>query len=175
MDRADGLGRASADPEVILPVLGRYEVDFLVIGGVAVIVHGYPRNTFDLDILPAPGTENKVRLAGALRELDARAFDEEAREIPLDLSHPDGLAVGNLFLTTKAGAFDLVNGVRPDLKRYRALDSRSITVTMGDLSVKVIGRDDLIAMKREAGREQDLADIAALTEVERGGPSPASD
>ena len=163
----DPLGRRSAEPEVILPELARHHVDFLVIGGLAVIIHGNPRATFDVDILPSPDAANMRRLAGALADLDAHATDDRSRELPLDLSHPEGLALGNYFLETRAGALDLVNGPRPDLKRYRALASRAIEVELAGCAVKVIGRADLIAMKDEAGRDKDLRDIAALTEAER--------
>ena len=113
---------------MLLPTLARHEVEFFVIGGLAVIIHGNPRATFDVDILPSPDAANMRRLAAALADLDARATDDRSRELPLDLSHPEGLALGNYFLITRAGALDLVNGPRPDLKRYRTLAGRAIEV-----------------------------------------------
>lgn len=161
------LDRPPADFERILATLSRHGVDFIVAGGVAVVAHGVPRLTLDLDIIPAPGSANMGRLAAALGELNARAFDNRRRELPLDLSHPEGLALGNYFLLTDAGGLDLLNGPRPDLKRYRRLAARALTVPAAGSEVMVLGRDDLIAMKREAGRDKDLRDIAALTEAER--------
>ena len=165
----DSLGRPPADPDRLFATLVEHGVDFLVIGGVAVLAHGHPRLTFDLDILPNPSASNMRNLASALSELKAVAFDDRGRELPLDLTHPEGLALGNYFLKTDAGALDLFNGSRPDLKRYRRLEDASIQLTRKGTPIRVIGLDDLIAMKREAGREKDLADIAALTEVERSG------
>lgn len=167
MIEPDQLDRPPGQPEVILPSLVRHNVDFLIVGGIAVAVHGYPRATFDVDILPAPDAENMRRLAEVLSELEAGVFDDRGRRLPLDLSHPESLAVGNHFLLTSAGALDLLNGPRPDLKRYRALAARSLTVDLEGVRLRVIGRADLIAMKSEAGRDKDLRDIAALTEVER--------
>jgi hypothetical protein len=89
--------------------------------------------------------------------------------LDLDLSHPESLALGYYLLDTKLGALDLVNGQRPDLKRYRALEARALEVPFGDELIRVVSKDDLIRMKREAGRPKNLRDIAALTEVERGG------
>jgi len=166
---ADSLGRPPADPDRLLATLAGHGVEFLVVGGVAVVSHGHPRLTFDLDILPNPSADNMRNLAGALRELKAIAFDDRQRELPLDLTHPEGLAIGNYFLSTEAGALDLFNGPRPDLKRYKALESRSVEVIRKGTQFRVIGRADLLAMKQEAGREKDLADIAALTEIERAG------
>jgi hypothetical protein len=167
MIEPETLGRPAADLERILATLAGHEVDFIVVGGVAAVAHGVPRLTLDVDIVPAPGKANLGLLAAALTELRARAYDDRRRELPLDLSHPEGLALGNYFLLTDAGGLDLLNGPRPDLKRYRRLASRAISVRIAGFDVKVIGRDDLIAMKREAGRDKDLRDIAALTAAER--------
>jgi hypothetical protein len=163
----EGLNRPVADSPAILRALVDGEVEFLVAGGVAVQAHGYVRVTVDLDIIPEPSAPNMRRLAEVLQTLDAKAVDDRGRTLPMDLSHPESLAVGNYFLTTNAGALDVFNGPRPDLHRYRDLDARAIPVDFERTRFRVIGLDDLIRMKREAGRDKDLSDIAALTEVER--------
>ncbi|HSI80873.1 MAG TPA: hypothetical protein VK919_09505 [Solirubrobacterales bacterium] len=163
----DSRGRPPADPRAILAVLHTHLVDFLVVGGLAVIAHGYTRFTQDLDILPSPADANAARLAAALRELEAVAAGMRGERLPLDLTHPESLVVGNYFLITKHGAMDLFNGPRPDLLRYRRLDAAAVELEVLGTTIKVISKADLIAMKREAGRPKDLADIAALTEVER--------
>ena len=168
----DEYGRKPADQELILQALVKHGVSFLVLGGIAVYVHGYARLTREVDILADPTSANLHRLADALGELDASVISGPGQSVPLDLSHPESLAVGNYFLETKHGALDLVNGPRFDLKRYRALESRATEVTLAGHGIRVISKDDLIEMKREAGRPKDLADIAALTEVERGGRGP---
>jgi hypothetical protein len=162
-------GRQPADQELILEALLRHEVAFLVLGGIAVYVHGHARLTRDVDVLPDPSATNMQRLAAALADLEASVVSGPGRLAPLDVSHPESLAVGNYFLETKHGALDLVNGPRPDLKRYRELESRAVDVSLRGRTIQVISKDDLIAMTREVGRPKDLADIAALTEVERGG------
>jgi hypothetical protein len=166
-DPVDQLGRHQADHEEIIRILVEGGVDFLLAGGMAVQAHGYPRYTFDVDIIPRPDSRNLERLASVLREIGATAVDDRGNRLPLDLSHAESLAVGNYFLDTRLGAVDLFNGPRPDLKRYRRLDEAATEATLGELSVRIVGKDDLIAMKREAGRDKDLRDIAALTEAER--------
>jgi hypothetical protein len=166
-DAGDHLDRKPADPGPILTALNERAVDYLVIGGVAVIAYGYGRYTQDLDIIPSPDAGNMARLCEALAALDAVAFDADKRRVPLDLSRPESLALGNYFLETTYGAFDLLNGHRPDLKRYRRLEEAAVELKVGEQRVKVISKDDLIAMKLEAGRPKDLRDVAALTEVER--------
>lgn len=167
----DALGRAVADYRALIAALSAHGVRFLVAGGVAVIFQGYVRFTQDLDVIPSPEAKNMKRLADALRDLEAVAAAPHGKRMPLDLSHPESLAVGNYFLETKLGGLDLLNGQRPDLKRYRRLEEGALEVEIGKDIVKVLGKDDLIAMKREAGRPKDLRDIAALTEVERN-PAP---
>lgn len=108
-----------------------------------------------------------ARLADALRDLDASAIDDRGNLLELDVTHPASLALGNHFLVTRHGALDLFNGPRPDRKRYLRLDSSAIAVELDEFTIRVVGKDDLIAMKREAGREKDLDDIAALTDIER--------
>lgn len=166
---ADDLGRQPADPRQIVDALTEQRVDFLIVGGLAVIAHGHVRLTQDVDILPAPDAANMDRLAAALRELEAVAIGARGERIELDFSHPESLSVGDYFLETKHGAIDLVNGPLPDPLRYRRLETAAVEAAIGGDRVKVISKDDLIDMKREAGRPKDLADIAALTEVERGG------
>jgi hypothetical protein len=163
----DELGREPADPRPMLAALHGHGVDYLLVGGLAVIVRGYSRLTLDVDILPSPASSNMIRLAEALKDLRAVAIGAKRERLPLDLSHPESLAVGNYFLETKHGALDLVNGPRPDIKRYERLDRDASRLTVSGHDVKVISKSDLIAMKREAGRPKDLQDIAALTEVER--------
>ena len=151
----------------ILRALNDAGVQYLVAGGMAVQAHGYLRLTLDVDIIPRPDQVNMARLAEALDAMDAAAVDDRGNRLPLDLSHPEVLSLGTYFLTTRHGALDLFNGPRPDLKRYRRLDEAAIAATIEDVPLRVLGKDDLIAMKREAGRPKDLEDIAALTEAER--------
>lgn len=168
MPTTDQLGRQPADHQAILETLVAEGVLFLVAGGMAVQAHGYVRMTLDVDIIPRPDQRNMARLATALERMEAAAVDDRGTRLPLDLSHPESLAVGNYFLTTRFGALDLFNGPHRDLKRYSRLKEAAIEVKLPTVTFWVVGKEDLIAMKRVAGREKDLADIAALTEPERG-------
>jgi hypothetical protein len=71
----------TADPLALLGVLARHEVDFVVIGGVAVQAHGHLRTTRDVDVIAAPDADNARRLAAALRELDARNRGVDAEHL----------------------------------------------------------------------------------------------
>lgn len=162
------------DPSRILSVLGEHRVDFIVIGGVAVQAWGHQRTTRDLDLLVDPDPSNLRRLAQALKSLDTEVeADDPHDRLPLP-SDPRLLAKKtswNLF--TSAGGLDLwldtidLPGARG---RYGELAKRATRVELSSATIAVVGRDDLIAMKRAAARPRDLADIAALTRAELSDP-----
>lgn len=148
----------------LISTLAGHNVDYVVIGGFAAIAHGSPRATRDLDVVVAPDDHNLVRLAAALEALGAvrRLADGARRPVgPADLAT---IALGTtMHMTTSAGALDVVcrpAGAAP----FAELLDRAVRVALGDQSVLVAGLDDLIAMKRAAGRPLDLQDIADLTE-----------
>lgn len=135
-----------------------------MIGGFAAIAHGSPRATRDLDIMVAPENDNLVKLLAALVELSAvlRLNDGGTRLVgPADAA---SVALGTTLHTmTNAGALDVV-GRPAGAPPYADLRARAVNVAVADRGVRVAGLDDLIAMKRAAGRPLDLQDIADLTE-----------
>jgi hypothetical protein len=152
----------------LLLALIRAPVRFIVIGGIAVGVHGYVRATTDLDIVPDPDPTNLTRLARLLRELEAQhvgvgEFGPE--EFPFDPLDPEQLAQGaNFRLETTLGPLDImqwVAGIDSD-PAFTALEREAITVAFRNEQLLVCGLDHLRAMKRAAGRDQDLRDLAEL-------------
>ena len=160
MRRGRSRGR---DPRLIFEALARNRVDYVVIGGVAVIAHGHTRNTRDVDLMAAADRTNLERLAAALRELDARLSGVDAHLLDVDVQDAATLASGaNFTMETDAGGLDLFNEI-PGAAPYEDLRERALVIDLDGLTVRVAGRDDLIRIKRAAGRPQDLDDIAALT------------
>lgn len=156
----------------LLRRLTEAKVDFVVVGGVAVIVQAYPRFTKDLDISYALDQDNLNRLGEALVALEARlaTIDEDLPFVP------DGRTLRQtqiLTLTTTAGAIDLL--AKPDgCPDYETLRDHATRIDIDGTEVLVASIDDLIAMKRAAGRAQDLIDIEAL-EIARERARAASD
>ena len=137
------------EPDELLLALGEGDVRFIIIGGVAVGVHGYVRATTDLDIVPDPETWNLTRLAAVLRALRAEHVglgDFSADEFPYDPTDP----------------LQWVAGIDED-PAYSALAREAITVRFRDGEVRVCGLDHLRAMKQAAGRDQDLNDLRELS------------
>lgn len=149
-------------PDEIFKVLARNQVDFVVIGGIAVQGHGYIRSTYDVDVIVEPTALNMTRLSVALIELEAEL------RVPgtLRLTDPNQLRSVPLIPTvTRFGPLDVVHvqHVAGPPKSYEALRAAALVIALGDVDVPVAGLSDLIRMKGAAGREQDLADIEALT------------
>jgi hypothetical protein len=105
-DEAELVPPQQLDADAILRTLLDHEVEFVVIGGLAVAAHGFPRATKAIEIVPAPTPENRRRLYEALRGLDAEPLeigDFRADEVPVPFA-PEGLEEGgNWALRTSAG------------------------------------------------------------------------
>ena len=142
------------DPHELIAALSSAEVRFVVIGRFAVGAHGFPRATKDLDIVPDPSPQNLSRLASALPDLEAvnhGTDDLDPDKFPFDPLVPDQLAEGgNFLLMTRAARSTSCSGSRefPVTPRIRS----SLRSTLAGHAVLVCSRDDLIAMKRHAGR-----------------------
>jgi len=156
------------EPDDLLLTLTNAEVEFVVIGGVAVGVHGFARATKDLDIVPAPSEENMERLAHALSEMGAQHIgvgDFSPEEFPFNPTDPAQLAEGaNFRLETSHGPLDImqwVAGIDADLA-YSELAPKAVPVAFRNKEIRVCALDHLLAMKRAAGRPQDLADLRRL-------------
>lgn len=167
MDPKDRLPAEWPDLDVLgmLRQLVAGGLDFVVIGGVAVLLHGYPRSTRDLDIAFAYDDGNLEALGRVLVELEAklRGVDAELPFVP-DTRTLHGVEL--LTLQTSAGWLD-VQRRTPGVSSYEGLRRRAERVELDGVSVLVASPDDLIAMKRIAGRPVDQTDIAALEAIKR--------
>lgn len=127
-------------------------VEFLVVGAHALAAHGVPRATGDLDIWVRRSPENATRVLEALRAFGAPLHDLTAD----DLTRPDvvfqiGVVPSRVDIMTGISGVD-----------FEGAWTRRMPFRVETLSISCIGRADLIANKRAAGRPQDLADVARL-------------
>jgi hypothetical protein len=147
-------------PTALLGRLAHAGVDFVVVGGVAVVVQASPRFTRDLDICYATDAPNLERLGSLLVSLEARLRGIED-DIPFV---PDGRTLRPtqmLTLTTREGDLDLLVDP-PGSPGYPALRRRADVVELDGASVRIASLEDLIEMKRATGRPQDEIDIESL-------------
>lgn len=152
-------------PTFILGLLTAHGVDFVVTGGIAAVLHGSARNTQDLDICFARDGANLTVLGRALTELEAR-LRRVADDVPFVPDAATLRRVQTLTMETVAGHFDILaspDGAPP----YERLRRNAERYDLGAFAVLVASIDDLVAMKRAAGREKDIADIGELQAIAR--------
>ena len=127
-------------------------VEFLLVGGYALAVHGHARATGDLDLWVNPSAENAARTIRALRRFGAplRGLTER------DLSVP-----GTIFqIGVPPWRIDVLTSVE-GLEFPRAWRRRVVQEQEG-VTICALGRADLIRNKEAVGRPQDIADVARL-------------
>jgi hypothetical protein len=156
---ADPRGRF--DARELFRALARHEVDYLTVGGIAIQAHGGQRLTQDLDVAIAPSTDNITRLTGALVELDARILGPDGQRSQAVPSAPLLASSDQWHLITVHGPLDILT-LPAHLGSFEEMRARAHEVPLGDLSIPIAHRDDLLKMKRAAGRPQDLADVQLL-------------
>ncbi len=152
--------------ESILDALNRARVRYLVVGGVAVVLHGYLRTTADLDLIIQLDRDNVLR---AIRALQAHHYRPRA---PVSAEEFAEHHVREQWIRDKGLAvFTLWSPAHPALEidlfvsepfDFDAVYARALRVPLEKTEATVIALEDLIALKRGVGRPRDLEDIAAL-------------
>jgi hypothetical protein len=149
------------DARELFSALARHDVDYLTVGGIAIQAHGGQRLTQDLDVAIASSMDNMARLAAALLDLDARILGPDGRS---SKSVPTARLLASSdqrHLITVYGRLDILT-LPAHLGSFEEMRTRAHEVPLGDLSVPIAHRDDLLKMKRAANRPQDFADIQLL-------------
>lgn len=139
----------------ILADLNEAGVRYVVVGGIAVIGHGVVRATKDVDVVIAADDVTASALAPVLRSWEATRPDgtAETRDRPSP-GWP-------LLLRTRHGLVDLLSDGDPPLD-ISGLLARAATRTIDGTLAPLCSLADLVALKRRAGRPQDLDDLAKL-------------
>jgi hypothetical protein len=147
-------------PAALVRALLEGGVDFVIIGGVAVVLQAMPRFTKDLDICYSTAGPNLDALGNVLVSLKARL-----RGLPEEVPFvPDAGTLAQtqiMCLTTPVGDLDLL--VNPDgAPAYDTLRNRADIMELGGGGVRIASVEDLLAMKRATGRPQDVVDVESL-------------
>jgi len=153
---------APLDPICLFTVLASHKVDYVLIGGLAAVLHGSPTVTSDADIVPAQDRENLIRLSSALQDLGARVRSmDEPDGVAFD-PHPDLLAsMRMLNLTTRCGDLDLTFSPA-GIGTYADLVARAVRLDIEGVTVLVATLEDVIRSKQTADRPKDRAVLPTL-------------
>jgi len=157
---------AGSDIDDLLQLLTRAQIGFVVIGGVAVNLHGYTRNTADLDILYRRTRENVHRLAGVLQEIrPAFRVGPGVPPVPAPIEERAIWNGDRFTLTTDLADFDLM-ATADGVSSYDEVEARALALDVGGCTVLVAAIPDLIAMKQAANRPRVRDDIEALLKIQ---------
>lgn len=154
-------------PERILRVLAEHDVEYVLIGGLAAVVHGADQVTQDVDVTPKNQPANLDRLSAALHDLNARIRVEGIPD-GLAFDH-DGasLARANVWnLTTDAGDLDIT--FRPTgTEGYDDLVASALSIEAFGAVIRVASLADVVRSKRAADRPKDRVALPVLERLLR--------
>lgn len=141
------------DTEKLLKSLNENKVDFIVIGATAFPVYGYARATLDIDLFVRPEKENIRKLRGSLMD-----FGYDLSDISEEDMLKNKLLIRQYALETDIHPF--VKGVI-----FEDIWKNKITAKFGITEVYFPSLDDMIRMKKAAGRAKDLEDLKYLKRI----------
>jgi predicted nucleotidyltransferase len=142
-----------------LTTLAENEVDFVIVGAYAVAFYGHARATKDMDVFVRAGVENAKRLYNALAKFGAplKALDIQQH----DLENYNGV----FQLGSPPQRIDVITQISGVL--YDEAVAKAKAFELNGKTIHVIGYDALITNKRASARLQDLADVEALTRLQK--------
>ncbi len=149
-------------PQEILSVLDRHGVRYVLIGGLAAILHGAAHVTTDVVIVPEEALRNLERLSAALDDLDAKirvAGEEEGIPFGHDAESLQRVRIWNL--VTDRGNLD-ITFAPSGTQGYEDLRRDVVPMLVRGIDVPVASLADVIRSKEAAGRERDRAVLPTL-------------
>jgi hypothetical protein len=152
----------------LLGVLDHHHVDFIVIGGIAGLIHGSAYPTYDCDVVYGRDRPNLERMAAALVDLEATLHGAPA-DLPLQLDAQMLDSGCNFTFDTSCGRFDIL-GEADGMRTYDVMRAAAKREDVWGIPVLVASMNDLIRMKRAAGRTKDklmAEELIAIAEAQR--------
>jgi hypothetical protein len=152
-------------PDELFECLGRHGVRYVLIGGLACVLHGSPLPTVDVDICPANDDDNLSRLAAALADLEARIRTPDTPSgvpFPRDAAFLSGVNLLNLI--TRAGDLDIAF-TPAGTSGYADLASRATNILVRKSTIPVASLEDVIRSKTAANRPKDRRTLPVLHQL----------
>lgn len=157
--------------EALFKLLNEHGIRYVVVGGVAVVLHGHVRYTGDLDLVidlsPAEARKAMQAMtdAGFTPRVPVRAVDFANPELRRSWIEDKNMVVFSML--DREAPPNVVDFFVQYPIDFSSLWERSVLFPLDTTTVRVAGIDDLIEMKQRAGREKDLQDISELLELKR--------
>lgn len=146
----------------VLKTLSAEGLDFVVVGGAALALHGLPRTTLDIDIfIPASKQNFQILFSSLLDNLKL----ESKQSVFRDNADQPELFVGQWFTFSVKNGNDLVDVFFTDNESFNQLNHQSETITISNQKIRIASLSELRKMKKECGRPIDLADVALIDEI----------
>lgn len=145
--------RIEKDFRDFVRLFNTHKVEYILVGAYALAYHGLPRATQDFDLYIRPTLQNALKVAQALEEFGFAGLNRR------DLSRPGKMVM----LGRPPMRIDLLTRITG--VTWQTAWKHRVLGTYGDVPINIIGKKEVIANKRAAGRIKDLADLEALGEA----------
>ena len=155
--------------EKVFRELNKKKIKYLVVGGVAVNLYGYSRFTGDIDILVALSPDNLKKIDRIMKEMGY------VERLPISITVlGDKKKLENFMKKKSLKAYTYISSHNPQLDidiivgeslRFDNFKENETIIKVWNIQLPVISIDDLIKMKKRAGRDNDLLDLKALLEI----------
>lgn len=155
--------------ERIFRELNAHGVNYVVIGGLAVNLHGYSRATADLDVVVSLRNAELSKFIAAVKKLGLVPRVPVALEDLLDeKKRSEWMNEKNMLVFTvyhPQNPMESIDVMIDNAERFDDFLSRKVLMKVGDINIPVISIPDLIYLKEKAGRGRDVIDVQALRKI----------
>ena len=150
--------------KALLERLLSHEIDFVLVGGFASVVHGSPIVTYDLDICITITEKEVKKIREALKDLSPRHrmnphFKPSFNDYPKTLE-----GVNNIYLETDLGVLDILSELKP-IGDFHTVKKNSVTISLYGYRCRVVSLEDLIKIKQTMTRPKDKETLLHLNEI----------
>jgi hypothetical protein len=149
----------------LLERLNKHAVEYVLVGGVAAVVHGSQLVTGDVDICAPFEAPNLAKIVAALSDLQAKfRMTLDRRPLPLDPQKLTGFK--NLYLETSLGQLDILSEIA-GVGTYHEVALHSVSLDLGGIVCRILDLDTLIQSKKALGRPRDLQSVIELEAIQQ--------
>lgn len=156
----------------IFKAFHNFDIKYLLVGGLAVNLHGAPRVSQDLDVIILMERDNILKICNVLLTLDyqPRIPGMKGEDLAEAKIREQWIKEKNLKAVSfihKSDVYKIVDIVLVHPLDFREASSRRVLRKAGEVEIPVASAVDLIKMKAASGRQQDLSDIRLLEQISR--------